>query len=248
MKICLAGTYAITNNNRDIVKNSDCILESFYYIKEWQIPYIKGAKFFLLDSGAFTFMSNSKKKVDWDEYVESYAKFINDNSIKYFFELDIDNIVGIKEVERLRNKLERLTQKKCIPVWHKSRGIEYWQKMCEDYDYVAIGGIVTKEIKQQDYKYFIPLLKIAKENNCKVHGLGFTNLKSLSKYPFYSVDSTSWKSGNRFGTLYLFKENKLIQIKKPENKRMVTNEKYGMVEKFIFNEWVKFQKYAEKNL
>ena len=248
MKLCLAGTYAMTNNNRDIIKNSDCILESFYYMKEWQIPYIKEIKFFLLDSGAFTFMNNSKKEVNWDQYVESYANFINKYNIENFFELDIDNIVGIKEVERLRNKLETLTKKKCIPVWHKSRGLEYWKKMCEDYDYVAIGGIVTKEIKQQDYKYFTPLLKIAKENNCKVHGLGFTNLKSLSKYPFYSVDSTSWKSGNRFGTLYLFKENKLIQIKKPENKRMVTNEKYGMVEKFVFNEWVKFQKYADKYL
>lgn len=248
MKVCLAGTYAITSSNRNIVKNSNYILESFYYIKDWQIPNIKNVKLFLLDSGAFTFMSNSKKQVDWDKYVENYANFINKNNVKHFFELDIDVIVGIKEVERLRNKLEKLTNKKCIPVWHKSRGLDYWKKMVKDYDYVAIGGIVTKEIKPQEYKYFIPMLKIAKKNNCKVHGLGFTNLKSLPKYPFYSVDSTSWKSGNRFGTLYLFKENKLNQIKKPKNKRMVTNEKYGMVEKFVFNEWVKFQKYADKYL
>lgn len=248
MKIFLAGTYAITSANRNIIKNSNCILESFYYIKDWQIPYIKKVKFFLLDSGAFTFMSNSKKQVNWDEYVKKYANFINENNIKYFFELDIDNIVGIKEVERLRKKLEKLTNKKCIPVWHKSRGLDYWKKMVKDYDYVAIGGIVTKEIKQQDYKYFLPLLKIAKDNNCKVHGLGFTNLKSLSKYPFYSADSTSWKSGNRFGTLYIFKDNKLVQIKKPKNKRIVTNEKYGMVEKFVFDEWVKFQEYADKYL
>ena len=52
--------------------------------------------------------------VDWDEYIESYAEFINNHNIKLFMELDIDSVVGIKEVERLRNKLERLTNKQCI--------------------------------------------------------------------------------------------------------------------------------------
>ena len=248
MKVCLAGTYAITKQNRDIVKNSDCILESFYYINDWQLPYIKKAKFFLLDSGAFTFMNNFKGEINWKEYIDRYADFIIKNDIKYFFELDIDSIVGYDKVKELTKYLENKVGRKCIPVWHKSRGLEEWKKLTEEYDYVAIGGIVTKEIKSQEYRYFKPMLEIAKKNNCKVHGLGFTNLKSLSKYPFYSVDSTSWKSGNRFGTLYLFKENKLIQIKKPKDKRMVTNEKYSMVEAFVFNEWVKFQKYAELHL
>ena len=39
-------------------------------------------------------------------------------------------------------------------VWHKSRGKDYWLKMIKEYDYVAIGGIVTKEIKPSEYKYF----------------------------------------------------------------------------------------------
>ena len=47
MKICLAGSYAITNENRKIVKESKYILESFYYIKEWQIPHIKNFDLFL---------------------------------------------------------------------------------------------------------------------------------------------------------------------------------------------------------
>ena len=248
MKVCLAGTYAITNINKDKVIESDYILESFYYMKEWQIPYINKVKLFLLDSGAFTFMSNSKKTVNWDEYVEQYADFINKNNVKYFFELDIDSVVGIEEVERLRNKLEKLTNKKCIPVWHKSRGLDYWKKMVKEYDYVAIGGIVVKEIKKSDYKYFTPLLKMAKENNCKVHGLGFTNLKLLHKYPFYSVDSTSWKSGNRFGSLYVFKHNKLTTVKRPVDKRMKSGEYYSTVEYWNFKEWVKYQKYIDKYL
>lgn len=216
-------------------------LESFYYITKKDEPLIHKYKGFLLDSGAFTFMNNSKTNIDWDEYVERYADFINRHDIKHFFELDIDILVGINEVERLRAKLEKLTNKKSIPVWHKFRGKDYWLKMVKDYDYVAIGGIVTREIKPSEYKYFTWLLNEAKKENCKVHGLGFTNLKGLTKYPFYSVDSTSWLSGNRFGAVYYF-DGKTI---KKQNKQKGQRVKSIETSRNNFYEWVKFSKYIE---
>lgn len=246
MKVFLAGTNCLKKNIDDY-KRIPYILESFYTIKDWQIPIIKKSKLFLLDSGAFTFMNSFKGSVNWDKYVEDYANFINKYDIKYFFELDIDVLVGIKEVERLRNRLERLTNKQCIPVWHKSRGIEEWKRITKEYDYVAIGGIVIKEIKQADYKYFIPLLEIAKKNNCKVHGLGFTSMKWLKKVKFYSVDSTTWTNGCRFGIIYKFKNNKLVQIKKPINTKIKKDKEREVVENNL-KEWIKFQEYADKYL
>jgi hypothetical protein len=184
-----------------------------------------------------------KGKPNFDTYVESYAAFINKYDIKLFFELDIDAIVGIKEVERLRNKLEVLTNKKCIPVWHKSRGLEYWKKMTEQYDYVAIGGIVTKEIEKKDYNIFLYLLKIAKENNCLVHGLGFTKFEGMKKYKFHSVDSTAWLFGNRGGFLYQFENGNINKIA-PKGMRL--KPKQAAIHNF--NEWIKFANYAEDNL
>ena len=201
----------------------------------------------ILDSGAFTFLNNKKSNnINGEQYVINYAKFIKQHNIKHFFELDIDSIVGIKEVERLRNILENITGQKCIPVWHKSRGLEYWKQMCKEYDYVAIGGIVTKEIKASQYDVFFPLLKIARENNTKVHGLGFTNTKGLKKYKFYSVDSTNWLNA-RFGTLgvYCFTGDNIINIRKPDNSRKKDLQAMNI---YNFTEWTKFQKYAEKNL
>lgn len=221
------------------------ILESYYYMDEdlrKLIPYFED---FLLDSGAFTFMQNShKKEIDWDKYVEEYGQFIKDNNIKHFFELDIDPIVGIKEVERLRNKLEKITGRQCIPVWHKSRGLDYYKKMCKEYSYIAIGGIVTKEIKSTEYDIFIPLLKIAKENNCKVHGLGFTRIPLLKKYHFYSVDSTAWTTGNRFGFIYKYENGDLKKIDKPNGTRIKARE--TAINNFV--EWVKFSEWANKYL
>lgn len=233
--------------NKEIYLKDLFILESYHYItkQEWMFPLFKEFKGFLLDSGAFTFMTSMKgQKVNWEQYVINYGNFIKQNDIKNFFELDIDPIVGLKEVERLRNLLEETAQRKCIPVWHKSRGLEYWKQMCKEYDYVAIGGIVTQEIKRSEYDVFFPLLKIARENNCKVHGLGFTNLKGMEKYKFYSVDSTSWLSGNKFGAVYLFDGKTMIKQKKKEGQRVKTNE----VAIHNFSEWVKFSKYAEGNL
>lgn len=243
MKVFLAAT-SDKNFCIEEIKKIDYILESFYYMQNWQLPIIKKCKMFLLDSGAFTFMNNFKGKINWEEYIDKYANFINKNNIKYFFELDIDSLVGYEKVKEYRKYLENKTQKKCIPVWHKNRGLEEWKKLTKEYSYVAIGGIVIKEITQTDYKYFKPLLKIAKENNCKVHGLGFTNLKTLGNYKFYSVDSTSWKSGGRFGQIYLFNGKTLIQ-KSFNNKRIIN---YKEADKFNLKEWTKFQKYADKYL
>lgn len=125
------------------------VLESYYYLRKNEdfMPLVRHFGSFLLDSGAYTFMAGSHKGgCDWDAYVSEYADFINRFDVKLFFELDIDSVVGLAEVERLRHKLERMTGKKPIPVWHKNRGKEYFVKMCEEYPYVAIGGIVTKEI------------------------------------------------------------------------------------------------------
>lgn len=244
MKVCLAGTNCLKKKQKEYNK-IPFVLESFYTIKDWQIPYIKKADLFLLDSGAFTFMNNFKGKVNWKEYIDRYADFIIKNDIKYFFELDIDVIVGYDKVKEYTKYLENKTAKKCIPVWHKSRGLEEWNRLTKEYDYVAIGGIVIKEIKPKEYKYFIPLLEIAKKNNCRVHGLGFTSMKWLKKIKFYSVDSTSWTSGCRFGIMYKFENNKLIQIKKPINTRIKKAKEEYVIENNL-KEWIKFQEYANK--
>lgn len=245
--VFLAGN---DGHRKDRFKIRTCnlnILESFYYIKdqEWMFPLIKQFNKFLLDSGAFTFMNQIKdREIDWDGYIEEYAAFINKLDIELFFELDIDVLVGIKEVERLRSKLEKLTGKKSIPVWHVSRGHDYWLKMIKEYDYVSIGGIVTREIKPKHYPIFTQLIKEAHTENCKVHALGFTNLKGLTKYKFDSVDSTAWLSGNRFGAIYEFNGKTMIKHDKKQGQRIKSYETAIN----NFTEWVKFCKYAEKYL
>ena len=233
---------------RDVKLSEMSILESFYYLRKNEefMALAKHFGSFLLDSGAFTFMTGVHKgAINWDEYVEDYARFINKHDIKLFFELDIDSVVGLQEVERLREKLEALTGKKPIPVWHKNRGKEYFIKMCENYPYVALGGIVTKEILRQKYEKGFPwFIKTAHLHRCKIHGLGYTTILNLPKYHFDSVDSTAWLYGNRGGYLYKFNPSKgTMDQLKADNARLKSRE--GAVNNF--REWVKLCKYAEAN-
>lgn len=243
MKLFLA-TPSTLSGQGDFLKNvclkyKPYILESFYYISPFVTEHLSLFGDFLLDSGAFTFMHNAKE-IDYKIYTKNFIDYINKNNIEHFFELDIDSLIGFEQVKKLRTTIEKETGKRCIPVFHKSRGIKEWEEMCENYDYVAIGTIGEYNKHPEVLKY---LLAIAKKNNTKVHGLGFTRLKSLQEYDFYSVDSTSWNCGNRFGTIYRFNGSNLDIIGRPEGKRVKT---YKTLEN-NFLEWVKYQKYVDEH-
>lgn len=225
------------------------ILESYYYLRgnDSFARLIKGFQNFLLDSGAFTFLSNAKTKVNWERYIEEYAEYITNNDIKLFFELDIDSIVGLKQVEKYRERLERLTNRQCIPVWHPSRGYDYFIQMCKDYPYVALGGIVSQDIPRDKYEKIFPkMIYDAHSYNAKIHGLGYTSIDGLFRYRFDSVDSTAWLYGNRGGYLYKFNHKTGKMDKIEPSKGMRLNSRKTALHNF--NEWIKFQKYARKYL
>lgn len=243
MKIFLAGT--CSNREATEACNPKYVLESFYYFDDWQVSLLKNTEMFLLDSGAFTFlMKKQKEKIDFEKYVEQYAEFINKYNIKYFFELDIDSVIGYENVLKLRRKLEKLTNKKCIPVWHYSRGADAWKELCENYDYIAIGGIISKEIKKKQYPMMKKLIAYAHSRGVKVHGLGFTSIGLLDEYHFDSVDSTNWSFG-RFGHHWVYKDGHIKMMHRPEGKKCI--DRKGLAE-FNMRNWIQFQKYAERNL
>lgn len=246
MKVFLAGTGLLKNYPEEF-KKSKYILESFYSIQEWQIPLIKTMDCFLLDSGAFTFM-NSNKKTSFDAYIDRYIDFINRNNIELFFELDVDSVIGYENVKKLTSRLEKETGKKSIPVWHLSRGIDNFYRMCDEYEYAAIGGFVTKEIQRKKYGAIPYLIQEAHKRKCKLHGLGFTSTSYYDKIRFDSVDSTTWNVGGKYGNICLF-DSKIGMRQNyyayNNNKRCI-NQKELMT--YNWNQWIQYQRFAEKHL
>lgn len=262
MKVFLAGFCDIgvipKQTKLDLLQEAEArkihkpyMLESFFYCDEETerlIPYFGD---FILDSGAFTFCGTGNfDKLKFDEYIEKYADFIKRNKVEKFFELDVDSIMGYEKVLEYRERLERLTGKQPIPVWHISRGKEEFIRHCDEYPYVALGGYVaaikSSDPRQKAYVRSYPwFINEAHKRGCKIHGLGYTSLQGLTMHHFDSVDSTAWTTGNRFGYLYQFDGRTIRKYDAPKGKRLGDPRKAALIN---FMEWIKFQQYAETHL
>jgi hypothetical protein len=217
-------------------------LDSYYYLQsnKYMIDKIPLYNNYILDSGAFTFIMAKKKiKIDIDDYTDRYIDFINDYKINNFFEMDVDKIFGYEKVKQLRNRIESKTGKRVIPVFHKNRGIEDWNEMIKDYNYVSI-GIAGKDVAWGDHETFLKFVNNAKEQNCKVHGLGITGMRTLEKVPFYSVDSSSWTAGNRYKCIFKFDGERIKTIKLDLSNKRISN--HIKLATHNFNSWNEFSK------
>lgn len=221
-------------------------LDSFLTVKgsEDEIHRFKG---YMLDSGAFSFIMGTAaaSKIDWERYAREYANFVKFNNIPLYVELDIDEYLGLDEVERLRGILTKQVGWSPLPVWHVNRGYDYWLKMVTDYDYVCFGSFLSEALDPKKFIYIKQFLNDAEKKDCKVHGLGFTRGDWMQKLPFYSVDSSSWSAGVRFGLYSKFENGKIVMHKKPPGTRIKNRRALAMHD---FKEWLKFARYAERYL
>ena len=250
MKVYLAGVAPWREDGLydDAIKEKrPYILESFYYANADTERLIPQYGDFLLDSGAFTFMGgfnfrDNSNGTDFFEYAERYSDFINKNKVEKFFELDVDVCIGYDKVKELRRFIEKKTNRQIIPVWHSTRGKEDFIRCCDEYPYVALGGIVGGEWNPKAEKCIPWFISEAHKRGAKIHGLGFTKLGLLPKFHFDSVDSTAWTTGNRFGYIYYFDGTTMRKIDKPQNHRIGDYRTAAIIN---FEEWVKYQKYAD---
>lgn len=89
-----------------------------------------------------------------------------------------------------------------VIIHHKDRGFSAWRHICEKYPYV---GYTIKNRKIVDSHYFIE----ARKFGTRVHGFGLTSSDLISKYPWYSVDSSNWKYCVSYGSTMLCKNGRI---------------------------------------
>jgi len=164
--------------------------------------------------GAHTYMGSflgDRKNDDYsylksDHYIKyrrQYVLFIK----KYLPYIEVyANLDVINNAEETWYNQQYMESKglKPIPVWHFGNSPE-WLKMYLDrgHDYIAIGGIIPNP----ENVIYQGLDKIWSEMltddmgmpKVKVHGFAVTSAGLLTRYPWYSVDSTSWVKFGKYG-------------------------------------------------
>lgn len=237
MKIYLAG---LENGGSMSVVRTGIIRDgfvSYYYIrakrknKDLLAEIRQNTKNIIIDSGAHTFFSElsdkglsvsvhikrTKTKDSPEEYFKKYKNWLVENYdlFDYYVELDIGEIVGQDKVLQWREELKQANiYNKCITVMHPEVvDFNAFIATLEDSQskYVALEGDRPKRPRLQYNKY----IKECYNRGVKVHGFAMTKEDVYNKYPFYSVDSTSWKAGTMYGVqrVIVKNENKNIKFK-----------------------------------
>lgn len=231
-----------------IKKYRPSIMQSFYTEKKNILSEVSDD--IMIDSGAFSMLADkNKSKINIYKYADEYAEFLKKNNVKLYMELDLDSIISYENVLKIRNDLQKKTGVKPIPVWHKRLGIEEFKKMCKNYPYVAIGGLVTKEIKKREFPHLRTLISMAHDYGVKIHGLGFTATKVMPLYKFDSVDSSSWLNGRRFSNTSIFTGKYVTFMHRRDfrGRNMYMKDLYD-IEAHDMYEWIKYQSYAKEYL
>lgn len=160
----------------------------------------------LLDSGAYSAKTQGKK-LDVDDYID-YIKENADVFDKYF-NLDVIGN-GPKSYENFIYM--RMKGLEPIPVWHAETETEFLEHYLKLSDYIAIGAISSmsneRTIRSLDHIWRQYLVDSDGYPVCKIHGFGLTSILIMTRYPWYSVDSTSWVQFGRYGVILIPKTRK----------------------------------------
>lgn len=199
------------------VEGVECLLESYILFRrknfrQWHEENgLLGKKLFL-DSGAFSAFSQGEK-IDLDAYI-AYIKQYED-CLEVYAALDV-----IGDWEATAKNLEYMESHGVhpLPTFHYGSPLAELERMCEKYDYIALGGLVPLAMRQKKLKAWVDTCfsVIKKHWPKKVHGFGVNAFWAWERYPWYSVDATSWLMGGKFRHMVRFKNGKLVSRSKKD--------------------------------
>jgi hypothetical protein len=165
-----------------------------------------------LDSGAFSLLTQVSKKKSTEDFIDSseykqfrdaYIRFILKYPELFNYYSNLDVIGDAQKTWENQQYLESFGLKP-IPVFHYGSDVKWLLHYLNlGYDYIALGGMVPVSTAA-----LIPWLDNLWANYLtdkdgypiiKVHGFGMTSLKPMIRYPWFSVDSTSWAIYSKYG-------------------------------------------------
>ena len=202
-------------------------LMSYEYLKGKGLSQLKKYPdmHLFIDSGAYTYQNDPIYEEytleQWEEQIREYLDWARKHKNQIFAIADLDlqylNSVGYETVYEWRKKyFEPFMLETGIPVcfiYHED-GLEYWDYMCKRYPYVGLSLAIDKV--ENGTEQLREMFRIAEKHNTLTQGMASTNTAMLTQYPFYTVDSTTWNVGLKYGEISVWTGTKMTRIKKAD--------------------------------
>ena len=230
MKLYVAGAYAanfglkgtifsrLTENEKWQRSQVKYILESYHYV--YRKSFVEkmradGVKIFL-DSGAFSAFTMG---VEVD--MAAYCRYIQENAD--ILEV-VDGMVCASVLDGIGDPLKTYQNQlameslgvRPLPCFHYGEDERYLDYYIANYPYITLGGMVPISTPQLyhwlDRIWEKHLVDGAGRPKVKVHGFGLTTMALVERYPWYSVDSSSWVQTARTGGMMLYPEARVMSV------------------------------------
>jgi len=163
----------------------------------------------LIDSGAFTIWNQAQKgnKAAASIGIPQYCEWLKNNKGLY------NHYVNFDVIHNGQASFDNWVEMKKrgfnpLPVYHASTDIKYLVRYLDSgADYICMGAVafVGMRYRFANFDNVWSNYLTDKEGfpKVKVHGFGLTSLSIMTRYPWYSVDSSSWAFIARHGGLFI---------------------------------------------
>lgn len=184
------------------------ILLSYWYYKDTDLDELF-AKYFerpypevFADSGGFS-AETQGVEIRWQDYAKWIRKW--EHLFTTYANLDV---IGDHEATMANQRALEDVGLEPLPVFHTGSDYADLEALVDKYPYIALGGLVPY---MRFYKRVMPhLIKCFKIAGDKAvfHGFGVTSWRVLKALRWYSVDSSSWGAGFRYGRVPVFDDRR----------------------------------------
>ena len=138
----------------------------------------------------FDFAENKEVK----EFIEKYIAFVKKYEKQLYGYVNMDIIFNPEKTWDNQKYLESCGLDP-IPVFHFGEDFSWLKKYMDKYEYIGISGLGADIKKKQYFQSFGDrVFRYLSESgqNFKIHGFAATAFSLMTRYPWYSVDSTTW--------------------------------------------------------
>ncbi|MEU1815166.1 hypothetical protein ABZ543_08205 [Streptomyces roseifaciens] len=136
-----------------------------------------------------------------------YAAWLRDWEPLWTVKAGLD-VIGDHQATAANTAALRSAGHDVLPTFHVGEPWSVLEDLCRTSQYVALGGMALHAVgsaKQRPLMaWLIRCIRTASDHGTRFHGFGMTSPQLVCNLPFYSIDSSSYTLGPRWGLAYLW--------------------------------------------